>query len=314
MNKIQKVAVCSRSFSANLDLRAELLLNYSKVTFNDKGLKLDGKNLVEFLRGHEKAIIGLEKITEQVLSQLPDLKVIAKFGVGLDSIDLKSMNKFGVRLGWTPGTNKRSVSELVVALIISTLRNLPTLNMTTRSGLWHQSIGGLLSGRTVGIVGCNNIGKDLITILKPWDCKFLVHDIVDSREFNLNYEVSFVGLEELLINSDIISLHLPLNSSTQNIISESRIKLMKSSAILINTARGGLVDESALKVALETNQIAGAAFDVFNSEPPQDKNLLNLSNFIATPHIGGSTTEATLAMGRAAIRGLDENTIPTFSS
>jgi D-3-phosphoglycerate dehydrogenase len=311
MNKSLRVAVCSRSFSKNSTLRSELLEKYSKVTFNDAGLQLVGEELVGFLKGHDKAIIGLEKITEDLLQQLPELKVIGKFGVGLDTLDLSAMEKFGIYLGWMPGTNKRSVSELVISNIIALLRHVPSVHQEVLTGKWRQQMGGLLSGRTVGIIGCNNIGKDVITLLQPWGCKFLSYDLVDSPEFNSAHGVLAVGLEELLMTSDVVTLHLPLNESTRNILSKSRISLMKESAILINAARGGLVDEEAVKQALMNNRLAGAAFDVFDSEPPQDKELLTLPNFLVTPHIGGSTEEATLAMGRAAIRGLDENTIPT---
>ena len=311
MNRTERVAVCSRSFSKNSTLRSELLEKYSQVTFNDAGLQLAGEDLVGFLKGHDKAIIGLEKITEDLLQQLPELKVIGKFGVGLDTIDLSAMAKYERRLGWTPGTNKRSVSELVVASAISMLRHVPSAHQEVLAGKWRQQMGGLLSGRTIGVMGCNNIGKDVIALLQPWGCKFLSYDLVNSPEFNSAHGVLAVGLEELLMNSDVVTLHLPLNESTRNILSKSRIDLMKQSAILINTARGGLVDEAAVKEALKNHRLAGAAFDVFSSEPPQDKELLALPNFLVTPHIGGSTEEATLAMGRAAIRGLDENTIPT---
>jgi phosphoglycerate dehydrogenase-like enzyme len=310
MNRTERVAVCSRSFSKNSVLRSELLEKYLQVTFNDAGLQLVGEELVSFLKGHDKAIIGLEKITEDLLQQLPELKVIGKFGVGLDTIDLSAMSKYERRLGWTPGTNKRSVSELVITLAISMLRHIPSAHQEVLAGKWRQQMGGLLSGRTVGVIGCNNIGRDVITLLQPWGCKFLSYDLVDSPEFNSAYGVVAVGLEELLMNSDVVTLHLPLNESTRNILSKSRIDLMKQSAILINTARGGLVDEEAVKEALKNNLLAGAAFDVFDSEPPQDAEFLALPNFIVTPHIGGSTEEATIAMGRAAIRGLDENTVP----
>jgi len=311
MNRTERVAVCSRSFSKNSVLRSELLEKYSQVTFNDAGLQLVGEELVSFLKGHDKAIIGLEKITEDLLQQLPELKVIGKFGVGLDTIDLSAMSKYERHLGWTPGTNSRSVSELVITLAISMLRHIPSAHQEVLTGKWRQQMGGLLSGRTVGVIGCNNIGKDVITLLQPWGCKFLSYDLVDSPQFNSAYGVVAVSLEELLMNSDVVTLHLPLNESTRNILSKSRIDLMKQSAILINTARGGLVDEEAVKEALKNNLLAGAAFDVFDSEPPQDAEFLALPNFLVTPHIGGSTEEATIAMGRAAIRGLDENIVPT---
>ena len=310
MNEVDKIAVCSRSFSKNLILREELLEIYTQVRFNDEGIQLEGAKLINFLKGHNKAIIGLEKMTDDILSKLPELKVVGKFGVGLDTIDLGAMTKYGKRLGWTPGTNKRAVSELVISLAISLLRHIPSSHQGVLSGNWRQQIGGQLSGRTIGVIGCNNIGRDVIELLQPWGCNFLAFDISYSSEFNAKNGVTAVDIEELLKTSDVVTIHLPLNKSTANIISKSRIDLMKNSAILINTSRGGLVDERALKESLINGRLAGAALDVFGEEPPQDTELLKLPNFIATPHIGGSTEEATIAMGRAAIRGLDINSIP----
>lgn len=308
----KKIAVCSRSFSKNQILRQELQSRYKNVSFNEKGIKLDGEALIRFLQGHQMAIIGLEKITAEVLSELPELEVIGKFGVGLDTIDISAMVKYKKKLGWTPGVNKRSVAELVILLALSILRHTQLIRENILDGNWTQKIGGLLSGRTVGIVGCNHVGKEVVKLLQPWGCKFLAHDIVEYQDFNLEYGVTPVGIDELLSNSDIVSLHLPLNTSTRNIISEMRLRLMKPTSILINTARGGLVDELALKDALKSQKIAGAALDVFQSEPPKDFELLNLPNLFATPHIGGSTEEDTLAMGRAAILGLEVNSIPNI--
>lgn len=169
---------------------------------------------------------------------------------------------------------------------------------------------GLLSGRTVGIIGCGFIGKDLVELLQPWGCTLLANDILDFPDFYSRCDVTPVDLEELLQRSDVVTLHVPLDESTRNMISAARLALMKPSAILINAARGGLVDEVALKAMLVTKRLAAAAFDVFAAEPPQDQELLNLPNFLVSPHIGGSAAEAILAMGRAAIDGLDENAIP----
>jgi len=310
MNNFDRVVVCSRSFSNNPILRKELLNKYFQVTFNDDGLQLAEMDLVKFLSGHDKAIIGLERMTEEILLQLPELKIIGKFGVGLDNIDLAAMAKLGKRLGWSAGTNSRSVSELVISLAITLLRKVPISHQEVLSGKWRQSIGGQLSGRTVGVIGCNNIGRDLIELLYPWGCNFLAHDITYSPNFNSRFGVKAVAIEELLKNSDVVTIHLPLNDSTRNILSEDRIKLMKPTAILINTARGGLVDESAVKDSLISGRLAAAAFDVFEFEPPQDRELIELPNFFVTPHIGGSTEEATIAMGRAAIYGLDNNSVP----
>jgi D-3-phosphoglycerate dehydrogenase len=310
MNITDRVAVCSRSFSKNTVLRAELLANYAQVTFNEAGLQLVGDSLVEFLSGHDKAITALEMIDDYVLSRLPELQVIGKYGVGLDMIDLNAMRRYGKRLGWTGGVNRRSVSEMVISFAIAMLRHIPAAQREVLSGTWRQHVGGLLSGRTVGIIGCGFIGKDLVELLQPWNCTLLANDILDFPDFYARYSVTPVGLKELLQRSDVVTLHVPLDESTRNMLSATRLALMKPSAILINAARGGLVDEANLKAMLVTKRLAAAAFDVFAVEPPQDQELLALPNFLVSPHIGGSAEEATLAMGRAAISGLNENVIP----
>ena len=305
INTKDKVAVCSRSFSKNIILRSELLDRYKNVTFNNDGLKLQGDSLIKFLKGHQKAITALEIIDDYVLSQLPELNVISKYGVGTDMVDNSAVIKHGKKFGWTGGVNKRSVSELVISFAIALLRHVPASNREVLSGTWRQHVGGQLSGRTIGIIGCGHIGKDLIKLLQPFECSILVNDICKYEDFYNEYNVKDVDKEELLKRSDIVTLHVPLDESTRNMLSADRLNLMKKSALLINVARGGLVNEVALKDMLLNNQLAGAAFDVFSEEPPQDVELLNLPNFLVTPHIGGSSQEAILAMGRAAIQSLD---------
>ncbi len=305
-----RVAVCSRSFSRHPVLRRELLEKYPDVTFNDDELVLTGGELVEYLNGHEKAITALETLDADVFAQLPELKVVSKYGVGFDTLDLAAMAAAEVNLGWTGGTNKRSVSELVISFAVQLLRHLPQATAEVLDGTWRQHVGRQLSDRTVGIVGCGQVGKDLSVLLRALGCRVLANDILDFPEFYGEHGIEPVGLEELLRESDVVTLHLPIDPTTLNIISAERLQLMKPDAILINAARGGLVDEDALKAALKDGRLAGAAFDVFATEPPEDGELLKLPNFIVTPHIGGSAEEAILAMGRAAIGGLDDNRIP----
>jgi phosphoglycerate dehydrogenase-like enzyme len=307
-----RVAVCSRSFSRNPILRAELLARYPQVTFNDAGLQLEGDTLVEFLRGHDKAITALEAIDASVLSRLPELKVISKYGVGLDMIDLVAMRDLGKRLGWTGGVNRRSVSELVIAFAIAMLRHVPAAHREVLSGTWRQSVGSYLTGKTVGIIGCGHVGKDLVPLLKAFDCPLLVSDILQYPDFYTAHAIEPVGLEALLRRSDVVTLHVPLNATTRGLLDADRLAMLKRTAVLINTARGELIDEAAVKRMLLERRLAAAAFDVFAVEPPVDQELLALPNFLATPHIGGSAHEAVLAMGRAAIRGLDVHDIPDF--
>ena len=299
------VAVTSRSFSRHPELRALVLARYSDAKFNDDGLSLQGKSLIEFLSGYEKAITALEVIDDSILSHLPNLKVISKYGSGLDMIDLHALKKYGVKLDWSGGVNKRSVSELVVSFAIALLHRAVFANSEVKKGKWYQPKGFQLSNCTFGIIGFGHIGKDLVKLLKPFDCKILAHDIRNFKEFYKKNKVKSVGIEELIKKSDVVTLHLPLNESTKNFMNEERLQMLKSNAILINLARGGLIDEDVLKKMLLEKRIAGAALDVFEIEPPIDKELLTMDNVLITPHIGGSTEEAILAMGVAAIDGLD---------
>lgn len=302
----------SRTFSRHPVLRAELLERYSNVRFNEDGLTLVGEAFTQFTSGRRKLITALERVDERILDALPDLDVISKFGVGLDMLDTRAMARHGVRLGWTGGVNKRSVAELAVAFMLSLLHLIPLTNREMVEGTWKNRQGRELSGRVVGIIGCGNVGKDLTKLLRAFGCAVLANDILDFPEFYAAHQVEPVALEDLLRRSDVVTLHVPLDDSTRGMLDATRLSLVKQDAVLVNTARGGLVDEIALKQMLMDGRLAGAAFDVFATEPPNDRELLRLPNFLATPHIGGSSDEAVLAMGRAAISGLDENRLPAF--
>lgn len=305
-NSTVRVAVTSRSFSRNQTLRSELLARYENVTFNEEGKTLRGSALAAFLAGHERAIVALEPIDEELLTALPELKVVSKYGVGFDNIDFEALRRRNIRLNTAQGVTSRSVSELVLSFAISLLRQLPRAAAELRAGAWKQIDGFNLSGKTFGIVGCGHIGRDLAKLLTPFRCQLLTYDLVPPPpEFCEEQGVEVVSLEELLKESHVVSLHVPLIESTLNLISRERLQLMRQGAILINVARGKLIDEVALLEFLRSGQLGGAALDVFAQEPPQNLELLELPNFIGTPHIGGSTEEANLAKGRAAISGLD---------
>lgn len=305
-----RIVVASRSFSRHPVLRGELLAKYPNARFNDDGLSLSGDSLIDFLGGAEKAITALERLDEAAFDALPDLKVVSKYGVGFDMLDLEAMSRHGVKLGWTGGVNRRSVAELVISLSIALLRRLPEATAEVAAGKWRQIMGRQLSSCTLGIIGCGHVGKLLGRLLRPFGCRVLAHDILDFPAYYAEIGVEETSIEGLLKASDIVSLHLPLDRSTTNILNAERLSMMKDGAFLINAARGGLVDEAALKKMLISGRLAGAAFDVFVDEPPTDRELLAWPTFIVTPHIGGSTEEAILNMGRAAIRGLDDNGDP----
>jgi len=305
------VAVASRSFSKNEVLRNKLISKYPDTKFNDEGLSLHGDELISFLKGHQKAITALEKIDEKILAELPDLEVIGKYGVGLDMLDLRAMKKFGVKLGWKGGVNKRSVSEQVIAAAISLLHRSYYSNDQVKRGDWRQIKGKQLTGKRIGIIGCGHIGKDLINLLQPFNCKIFANDIIDFHDFYQKYNITPLDIEDLLSKSEIVTLHLPMNHSTYRILNEQMLDLMRKDSILINFARGGLIDEQALKKKISNGEISGVALDVFECEPPGENSLIDMENVFVTPHIGGSTTEAIEAMGISAIEGLDSAEDPT---
>lgn len=303
---MSRVAVASRSFSTHPELRNALSTRYKEVAFNDTGKTLTGDALIAFLKDSDMAIIGLEKLDAAILNQLNRLKTISRFGVGLDMLDLPTIKKLGIKLAYTAGANKRAVSELVIGLAINMLRHIPRAHHEVCHGIWKQHKGRQLSGKNVGIVGMGAIGKDLALLLKAFDCNIFTYDVIDNSEFCQTHGLQQVELDELLQLADIVSLHVPLTDDSRYIIDARRLNLMKPDAILINTARGGLVDEAALKSRLSQNSLAAAAFDVFEVEPVTNLDLLSLPNFFGTPHIAGSTEEAILTMGYAAIDGLEQ--------
>jgi D-3-phosphoglycerate dehydrogenase len=187
---------------------------------------------------------------------------------------------------------------------------VPFAGSEVKAGKWYQVMGRQLTGKTVGIIGCGHVGRDLVGLLGPFGVRILAHDIADYADFYAANAVEAVDMGTLLAQADIVTLHLPNDDSTRNILDAGRIAAMKPGAVLVNTARGGLVDEAAVKAALVSGRLAGIAFDVFAQEPPQDAELIAMPNVLATPHIGGSAEEAVLAMGRAAIAGLEENAVP----
>lgn len=309
-NADSRIAVASRSFSRHDFLRRTITARYRHVTFNDAGVPLGGSDLVAFLRGHDKAITALERLDVSVFEALPELAVVSKYGVGLDMIDLRAMEARGVKLGWTGGVNRRSVAELTICAAIALLHGVPAASQLVREGGWRQLVGRQLTGRTVGVLGCGHVGKEVAMLARAFNCRVLAHDLLDFSEFYGRHGVEPVDLTTLLRESDVVTIHLPLDESTRYLLDAGRLCLMRPDAILINMARGGVVDDDALNTILRAGRLAGAALDVFEDEPPTDRALIDLPNVLATPHIGGSTEEAILAMGLAAISGLETARLP----
>ena len=303
MNKKDVVAVTSRSFSKNETLVDELRKRYQKVIFNTEGESLNGESLINFLRDANKVIVGLENFDSKVLDNLPNLNVISKYGVGLNNINLDELNKRDIRLAFRSGVNKTPVAELTMLLIFMSLRKVHSSMSNIKDGIWSQERGQELTNKNIGILGFGNIGNLLANFLKPYGCKILAFDIQKiERE-----EVKQCSIEEIFADADIVSIHLPLTDSLKGLIDKKFFDISKENLKLINTSRGGLVNEEHLYNFLVNNEKAFAAFDVFEVEPAFNSPLLDLKNFFATSHLGSMTEEGVIAMGLAAIEGLDEN-------
>ncbi|MGF7169453.1 D-3-phosphoglycerate dehydrogenase [Sphingobium xanthum] len=305
-----EIVVCSRSFSRNPVLRSELEARCrqeddTRLRFNDEGVTLLGAELSRFLAGAERAIIALEPVDELLLQSCSQLRVIAKYGVGLNNIHLQACADAGVQIGWTAGVNSQSVAEMCVSLMIAAQRRLFESNRNLLAGKWGQLSGPQLSASTVGIIGFGHVGQALARLLAPFGCSILINDIVDFSS-SVRGSAEQVSLDELLRRSDVISLHVPSTLQTTGMIDAEAIACMRPHAVVVNTARGDIVNLGALRQALREKRIAAAAIDVFAPEPPDDAELLALPNLIATAHLGGSSDQAILAMGRAAIKGLFE--------
>ncbi len=296
-----KIAVTPPAICRAPLLREKIIRLFPGAVFNESSHYFDEDSLIRFATDADALLVGRDPVTDRVLAELPDLKIISKYGVGLDNIDQSSLKARGLVLGWQGGVNKRSVAELTLAFMLSLCHNIGITGSRLKQGQWFKEGGIELRGKTVSIVGCGHVGQEVLRLLKPFDCRVLVRDILPMPEFCKEHKAKEVGWERVLAESDVLSLHVPLNDSTRNLIDETAMRQMKNTAFLINTSRGEVVDELALKHALKSGTLAGVALDVFAQEPPEDIELIALPNLIATPHIGGNAKEAVEAMAYSAI-------------
>ncbi|NJE04021.1 hydroxyacid dehydrogenase [Thermococcus sp. MV11] len=261
----------------------------------------DEERLVELVKDVDAIIVRSKpKVTRKVIESAPKLKVIGRAGVGLDNIDLEAAKERGIKVVNSPGASSRSVAELAIALMFSVARKVAFADRKMREGVWakKQCMGIELEGKTIGVIGFGRIGYEVAKIAHALGMKVLLYDPYPNEERAKEVGGKFAQLEELLRESDVVTLHVPLVEQTYHLINEERLKLMKPTAILINAARGAVVDTSALVKALQEGWIAGAGLDVFEEEPlPKDHPLTKLDNVVLTPHIGASTEEAQMRAG-----------------
>ena len=250
------------------------------------------------------AIIGTEPITEEILASCKSLKFIAKYGVGTDNLYEPAMHKYGVKLGWTGGVNKRSVAELVLGFLLGHFRNIAPTSHALRQGKWLKVGGRQLSGCTVGIVGFGHTGSEVARLLRSLGLpasQVLYHDIKDRILDAAEIGTTLSTFENMLLRADAISFHVPLDDTTRAMYGPEQIARTRSGALIINTARGEVVDFRETCKAVQRGHLGGFAADVYASEPFDGSDFRDEPNLYFTPHIGGNSAEAVLAMGRSAI-------------
>lgn len=301
-----KILITPKSY---YDIRERMLplLDGMMVVFNDTGRTLTEAEMEARIHDVDGLLVGVDPVSRRVVKKARRLRAVSKYGVGVDNIDLAALEARGIALKTTPGTNNVSVAELTLGLLLASARNICFGAAAVKKGAWQRMRGVELTGKTLGLIGCGNIGREVAIRARGLSMSVLVCDpYFNDLDFAERHAIERVPLDDLLGRADFVSLHTPLNGETRRIIDSRRIEQMKPGAYLVNTSRGELIDEDALHRALAKRTIAGAACDVLCREPPGDHPLLKLDNFLMTPHIGANTAEAVLRMARAATENLVE--------
>lgn len=270
---------------------------------NPYGRKLTPQESAELMTGMDAVIAGTEKMDRQLLSSLPHLKVISRVGTGMDAIDLQAAVELGIKVCNTPDAHVEAVAELTLAGILDVFRHISQAERAVRSGNWRKPMGRLLHGKVVGIIGLGRIGKALVKLLHPFDVNVLAYDLFQDAAFARQYDIQYRDIEAILPEADVVSLHLSYAPDSYHFFNERLLNLMKPDAVLVNCARGGLVDEEALLAHLQAGKLAGAYLDTFEKEP-YDGPLTTAENVLLTPHIGSYAAECRLRMETEAVENL----------
>jgi len=298
------IFVASSIFAQDDDQPLRLIKeNGYAVTRNASGQRLNSQDLIKGAQGSIAVIAGLEKYDEQVLGNLPHLRCISRCGVGLDNIDQLAIKRLGVAVFNTPDVVTEPVAELTIAMILDLLRRVTTHTLLMRERKWERRTGNLLLGKKVGVIGLGRIGRMVAQLLRAWGIEVLGTDIRPDEAWAKQQGVVVVSLQELLRDSDIVTLHVAGSNDHPFCLGDHEIALMKKGAFLVNVARGSLIDEQVLIKALRSGHLAGAGLDVFQEEPYSGP-LCDLDNVVLTPHLASLTQESRLAMEIEAVQNI----------
>jgi phosphoglycerate dehydrogenase-like enzyme len=261
------------------------------------------ESVIEELSKADAGIIDIEPYGESIFSRIKEsTKLLVRFGVGYDKVDLKAASANGIAVARTTGANTTAVAEMALTLLLSCRRRINTYQARIKEGNWVKEVGHELIGSTVGIIGYGSIGRRLARLLTGFDCRILVYDPYPKEEVIKADGVELVSLEEVFQQADAISIHVPYTEQTHHLVNKTTLAMMKPMAVLVNTARGNIIDEEALYEALKNGRLAGAGVDVFAQEPlPTEAPLLTLENALLTPHVSSQTVEALWNIYKMAI-------------
>ena len=298
------IFVATSSFASYSSLPLELFNQEGLVVkINPTGRKITSDELLSSAKDCIGLIAGTEQYSKDVLSKMKNLKVISRLGVGIDNIDINEAKKLNIKVFTTQTSPSLAVAELTISLILNLARKIPLMNAQMKEGKWEKSMGTLLNQKTLGIIGLGTIGKKVVQLLTGFNLKILAFDTMKDEEFSRKHEIDYCSLDELLRNSDFVSIHLNATRENYHLINKSKLNLMKEDAFLINTSRGEVIDERTLEETLRLGKLGGAALDVFEKEP-YDGTLNGLENVFLTPHIGSYAREIRIKMEIDATKNL----------
>lgn len=301
-----KILVTPTSIQPGKDTEAlQTLMKFTdNLIFNRTGKPLTEEELIPLIKDCDGYIAGLDFITENVIKAAKNLKVISRYGAGYDRVDIHAAKACKIPVTNTPGVNAEAVGELAFALALSAARRIPYLHHSTCKGEWVRSTGIELKGKTIGILGLGAIGKVVARCAKGFEMNVIAYDPYMDQQYCRKHTITDTSFENVCADADVISLHLPLTDTTKHLINHQAIQRMKSSAILINTSRGGIIDEDAAYAALKDGGLGALCLDAFEHEPPLESPLFQLTNVVVTPHTGAHTMEATQNMADASVKNL----------
>ncbi|HEY8499413.1 MAG TPA: phosphoglycerate dehydrogenase [Clostridia bacterium] len=300
-----KILVTPRSFGKKDPFVFRMLEKAGlTVVRNETGNILDKESMKSLLKDCDGVIVGVDPLDAEVITTAPRLKAIAKYGVGLDNIDIEAAKSRSIKVSCTTGANSEAVADYTMALMLAVARKVVEIDKKCRTGNWVKIVTSDISNKTLGLIGLGVVGKLVAARAQGFSMKVIAHDIFWDAAYAEAHNITKATPEEIYESADIISVHLPLTPETNNYIGQAQINKMKPTVIIVNTARGGIINEDALFNALANKRIYGAGIDTFTSEPPKDARWFKLDNIVLGSHCAASTEGAIRNMGRMAAMNL----------